>query len=115
MQFHVCLSVLALNFKTSTTTKSASISSQVLSTLKAWKDPKFCKDRLGLDAPLGSIDRTKLNVKGSSLAAGHPFAATGGRIIATAAKLINQKGSGHVLVSICPRSGGAVLSVQDSF
>ncbi len=65
--------------------------SQVLSTLKAWEDPKFCKDRLGLEAPLGSIDRSKLNVKGSSLAAGHPFAATGGRIIATAAKLINQK------------------------
>ncbi|MEG2265328.1 MAG: acetyl-CoA C-acetyltransferase, partial [Acinetobacter sp.] len=62
--------------------------SQVLSTLKAWEDPKFCKERLGLDAPLGSIDRAKLNVKGSSLAAGHPFAATGGRIIATAAKLI---------------------------
>jgi acetyl-CoA C-acetyltransferase len=65
--------------------------SQVLSTLKAWEDEKFCKERLGLDAPLGSIDRSKLNVKGSSLAAGHPFAATGGRIIATAAKILNQK------------------------
>ncbi|MEE1122265.1 MAG: acetyl-CoA C-acetyltransferase, partial [Acinetobacter pseudolwoffii] len=62
--------------------------SQVLSTLKAWEDPAFCKERLGLDAPLGSIDRAKLNVKGSSLAAGHPFAATGGRILATAATLI---------------------------
>ena len=85
--------------------------SQVLPTLKAWEDPKFCKERLGLDAPLGSIDRTKLNVKGSSLAAGHPFAATGGRIIATAAKLINQKGSGRVLVSICAAGGQGVTAI----
>ncbi|MCK7609624.1 acetyl-CoA C-acetyltransferase [Acinetobacter portensis] len=85
--------------------------SQVLSTLKAWEDPKFCKDRLGLEAPLGSIDRSKLNVKGSSLAAGHPFAATGGRIIATAAKLINQKGSGRVLVSICAAGGQGVTAI----
>ena len=85
--------------------------SQVLSTLKAWEDPKFCKERLGLDAPLGSIDRSKLNVKGSSLAAGHPFAATGGRIIATAAKLINQKGSGRVLVSICAAGGQGVTAI----
>ena len=85
--------------------------SQVLSTLKAWEDPKFCKERLGLDAPLGSIDRTKLNVKGSSLAAGHPFAATGGRIIASAAKLINQKGSGRVLVSICAAGGQGVTAI----
>ena len=85
--------------------------SQVLSTLKAWEDPKFCKDHLGLDAPLGSIDRTKLNVKGSSLAAGHPFAATGGRIIATAAKLISQKGSGRVLVSICAAGGQGVTAI----
>ena len=85
--------------------------SQVLSTLKAWEDPKFCKERLGLDAPLGSIDRAKLNVKGSSLAAGNPFAATGGRIIATAAKLINQKGSGRVLVSICAAGGQGVTAI----
>ena len=85
--------------------------SQVLCTLKAWEDPNFCKERLGLDAPLGSIDRAKLNVKGSSLAAGHPFAATGGRIIATAAKLINQKGSGRVLVSICAAGGQGVTAI----
>ncbi|CAB1213166.1 acetyl-CoA C-acetyltransferase [Acinetobacter bouvetii] len=85
--------------------------SQVLSTLKAWEDPKFCKERLGLDAPLGSIDRSKLNVKGSSLAAGHPFAATGGRIIATAAKLLNQKGSGRILVSICAAGGQGVTAI----
>ena len=85
--------------------------SQVLSTLKAWEDPKFCKERLGLDAPLGSIDRAKLNVKGSSLAAGHPFAATGGRIIATAAKILNEKGSGRILVSICAAGGQGVTAI----
>ena len=86
---------------------------QVLSTLKAWEDPKFCKERLGVDAPLGSIDRSKLNVKGSSLAAGHPFAATGGRILATAAKLINQKGSGRVLISICAAGGQGVTAIVE--
>ena len=85
--------------------------SQVLSTLKAWEDPKFCKERLGLDSPLGSIDLNKLNVKGSSLAAGHPFAATGGRILATAAKLLNQKGSGRVLISICAAGGQGVTAI----
>ena len=85
--------------------------SQVLSTLKAWEDEKFCKERLGLNAPLGSIDRSKLNVKGSSLAAGHPFAATGGRIIATAAKILNQKGSGRILVSICAAGGQGVTAI----
>lgn len=84
---------------------------QVLSTLKAWEDPKFCKERLGLDAALGSIERSKLNVNGSSLAAGHPFAATGGRIIATAAKILNQKGSGRVLVSICAAGGQGVTAI----
>ncbi|WP_180036882.1 MULTISPECIES: acetyl-CoA C-acetyltransferase [unclassified Acinetobacter] len=87
--------------------------SQVLSTLKAWEDPKFCKDRLGLEAPLGSIDRNKLNVKGSSLAAGHPFAATGGRILATAAKLLNEKGSGRVLISICAAGGQGVTAIVE--
>ncbi|WEI18321.1 acetyl-CoA C-acetyltransferase [Acinetobacter proteolyticus] len=85
--------------------------SQVLSTLKAWEDEKFCKERLGLDAPLGSIDRSKLNIKGSSLAAGHPFAATGGRIIATAAKILNEKGSGRILVSICAAGGQGVTAI----
>ncbi|MCW2790432.1 MAG: acetyl-CoA C-acyltransferase, partial [Aeromicrobium sp.] len=65
---------------------------QVLTTLAAWEDPAYCKDKLGLDVPLGSIDRSKLNVKGSSLAAAHPFAATGGRIVANLAKLLHQKG-----------------------
>ena len=67
---------------------------QVLSTLKAWEDPVFCRERLGLDAPLGAIDRGKLNVNGGSLAAGHPFAATGGRIVAALAKALHERGGG---------------------
>lgn len=85
--------------------------SQVLSTLKAWEDPKFCKERLGLDAPLGSIDRNKLNVNGSSLAAGHPFAATGGRIVATLAKILSEKGSGRGLISVCAAGGQGVVAI----
>ena len=87
--------------------------SQVLSTLAAWEDETFCKTRLGLDAPLGSIDRSKLNVNGSPLAAGHPFAATGGRILATAAKLKDQKGSGRALVSICAAGGQGVVCILE--
>ena len=87
--------------------------SQVLSTLSAWEDESFCQQRLGLDAPLGSIDRSKLNVNGSSLAAGHPFAATGGRILATAAKLLDQKGSGRALISICAAGGQGVTCILE--
>jgi acetyl-CoA C-acetyltransferase len=87
--------------------------SQVLATLKAWEDPIFCKERLGLDAPLGSIDRAKLNVNGSSLAAGHPFAATGGRILATLAKLLDQQGSGRGLISICAAGGQGVVAILE--
>jgi acetyl-CoA C-acetyltransferase len=87
--------------------------SQVLATLKAWEDPIFCKERLGLDAPLGSIDRARLNVNGSSLAAGHPFAATGGRILATLAKLLDEKGSGRGLISICAAGGQGVTAILE--
>ncbi|MDF1630671.1 MAG: acetyl-CoA C-acetyltransferase [Alcanivoracaceae bacterium] len=87
--------------------------SQVLSTLKAWEDDSFCKGRLGRDKPLGSIDRSKLNVKGSSLAAGHPFAATGGRILANAAKLVNEAGKGRVLISICAAGGQGVTAIVE--
>ncbi|MBJ7278863.1 acetyl-CoA C-acetyltransferase [Marinobacter salarius] len=86
---------------------------QVLSTLKAWEDPAFCRDRLGLEKPLGSIDRNKLNVKGSSLATGHPFAATGGRIVATLAKLLEEKGSGRGLISICAAGGQGVTAILE--
>src|SRR5207244_4697163 len=74
--------------------------SQVLATLKAWEDPVFCKQRLGLDTPLGEIDRDKLNVNGSSLAAGHPFAASGGRIVAALAKALDENGGGAGLGSV---------------
>ncbi|MFE9693397.1 acetyl-CoA C-acetyltransferase [Micromonospora sp. NPDC005806] len=87
--------------------------SQVLATLSAWESPEFCKERLGLDAPLGSIDRDKLNVNGSSLAAGHPFAATGGRIVATLAKLLEQTGSGRGLISICAAGGQGVTAILE--
>lgn len=84
---------------------------QVLCTLKAWEDPEYCKTRLGLAAPLGAIDRSKLNVKGSSLAAGHPFAATGGRILANMAKLLATAGKGRGLVSICAAGGQGVTAI----
>ena len=87
--------------------------SQVLSTLAAWEDPVFCKERLGLDAPLGSIYREKLNVNGSSLAAAHPFAATGGRIIPVAAKLLAERGSGRALISICAAGGQGVVAILE--
>ena len=87
--------------------------SQVLATLKVWEDPVFCKERLGLDEPLGSIDRSKLNVAGSSLAAGHPFAATGGRIVATLAKLLAEKGSGRGVISICAAGGPGVTAILE--
>ncbi|HSU01380.1 MAG TPA: acetyl-CoA C-acetyltransferase [Nocardioides sp.] len=87
--------------------------SQVLSTLAAWEDPVFCKERLGLDAPLGSIDRDRLNVNGSSLAAAHPFAATGGRIVPVAAKLLAQKGKGRALISICAAGGQGVVAILE--
>ncbi|MBG7098308.1 acetyl-CoA C-acetyltransferase [Pseudomonas aeruginosa] len=84
---------------------------QVLCTLKAWEDPEYCKTRLGLDQPLGSIDRSKLNVKGSSLAAGHPFAATGGRIVANLAKLLSLAEQGRGLISICAAGGQGVTAI----
>ncbi|SCE67642.1 acetyl-CoA C-acetyltransferase [Micromonospora viridifaciens] len=86
---------------------------QVLATLAAWESPEFCKERLGRDAPLGSIDRDKLNVNGSSLAAGHPFAATGGRIVATLAKLLAEQGSGRGLISICAAGGQGVTAILE--
>ena len=95
--------------------------SVVLAHLQAWESEDYCKERLGLDAALGSIDRSKLNVNGSSLAAGHPFAATGGRILAQAAKQVaekkaERKGSGTVraLISICAAGGQGVAAILES-
>jgi acetyl-CoA C-acetyltransferase len=86
---------------------------QVLTTLAAWEDADFCRERLGLAGPLGSIDRDRLNVVGSSLAVGHPFAATGARILATAAKLLAERGSGRALVSICAAGGQGVVAIVE--
>jgi acetyl-CoA C-acetyltransferase len=88
---------------------------QVLCTLAAWEDPVFCKERLGLDAPLGSIDRKKMNVKGGSLAAGHPFAATGGRIVGNLAKMLSKKrNGGRGLISICAAGGQGVVAILEA-
>src|SRR3989344_921966 len=86
---------------------------QVLCTLKAWEDAEYCKTRLGLDGALGSIDRSKMNVKGSSLAAGHPFAATGGRIVANLAKLLSVAQEGRGLISICAAGGQGVTAILE--
>jgi acetyl-CoA C-acetyltransferase len=88
--------------------------STVLATLAAWEDKRYCVERLGLDGPLGGIDRNRLNVTGSSLAAGHPFAATGGRIVATLAKLLHERGSGRGLISICAAGGQGVVAVLEA-
>jgi acetyl-CoA C-acetyltransferase len=87
--------------------------STVLATLTAWEDDGFCKERLGRDQALGPIDREAINVAGSSLAAGHPFAATGGRIVATAAKLLHERGGGRALVSICAAGGNGVVAILE--
>ena len=86
---------------------------QVLSTLKAWEDPTYCQERLGRSEPLGSIDRTKLNVRGSSIAMGHPFAATGARIMANLAKLLSERG-GRGLISICTAGGMGVAAIMET-
>src|SRR3989440_9744699 len=87
---------------------------QVLCTLKAWEDEEFCKGRLGLDEPLGAIDREKLNVHGGSLAAGHPFAATGGRLVAPPAPLLAEKGAGRGPLSICPAGGPGRVAILEA-
>lgn len=86
---------------------------QVLCTLRAWESADYCRSRLGRDRPLGSIDPAKLNVTGSSLATGHPFAATGARLVATLAKLLAEKGSGRGLISICTAGGMGVAAILE--
>jgi acetyl-CoA C-acetyltransferase len=92
----------------------------VLAVLTAWEDPRYCKERLGLDGPLGSINRDRLNVTGSSLATGHPFAATGGRIVATLAKLLHEKKQQapdrtvRGLISICAAGGQGVTAILEA-
>jgi acetyl-CoA C-acetyltransferase len=89
--------------------------SQVLCTLKAWEDPVYCRERLGRDEPLGSIDRDKLNTHGGSLAAGHPFGATGGRIVAGLAKMLSENDSpSRGLISICAAGGLGVTAIMEA-
>jgi len=87
---------------------------QVLCTLKAWEDPVFCRERLGREQPLGAIDRDRLNVAGGSLGAGHPFGATGGRIVANLAKLLSQRDEGRGLISICAAGGLGVTAIMEA-
>lgn len=86
---------------------------QVLCTLRAWESNDYCRDRLGRSEALGAIDRARINVKGSSLAVGHPFAATGARIVATLAHLLEEKGSGRGLISVCTAGGMGVSAILE--
>ncbi len=86
---------------------------QVLCTLKAWESEKFCRERLGRDHALGSIDRAKLNLKGGSVALGHPFAATGARIVASLAKQLAERGTGRGLISVCTAGGMGVTAILE--
>ncbi|MEE8528502.1 MAG: acetyl-CoA C-acetyltransferase [Gammaproteobacteria bacterium] len=87
---------------------------QVLCTLKAWESEEFCRERLGRDVPLGSIDRNKMNLKGGSIAVGHPFAATGARIVGTMAKLLHERGGGRGLISVCTAGGMGVAAIMEA-
>ena len=86
---------------------------QVLCTLAAWESEEYCRDRLGLEAALGSIDRSKMNIHGSSLAVGHPFAATGARIVGNLAQILENAGSGRGLISICTAGGMGVAAILE--
>jgi acetyl-CoA C-acetyltransferase len=86
---------------------------QALTTLRAWESESFCREKLGRDRPLGPIDRTKLNVKGGSVAIGHPFAATGTRLVATLAKLLHAQGGGRGLISVCTAGGMGVTAILE--
>ena len=87
---------------------------QTIATLKAWQSEDFCRTRLGRNEPMGPIDLARLNVKGGSIAIGHPFAATGARIIATMAKLLQEKGSGRGLISVCTAGGMGVSAIMEA-
>lgn len=86
---------------------------QTLATLKAWESPEYCRERLGRAAPLGPVDRASLNTKGGSLAIGHPFGATGARILASLAKMLDERGSGRGLISVCTAGGMGVTAIVE--
>jgi acetyl-CoA C-acetyltransferase len=87
--------------------------SVVLCTLAAWESEAFCREKLGRKSAMGSIDISRLNVNGSSIAAGHPFAATGGRVVATLAKLLAERRQGRGLISICAAGGQGVTAILE--
>jgi acetyl-CoA C-acetyltransferase len=87
---------------------------QTVATLMAWQSESFCRDRLGRNHPMGPIELAKLNVKGGSIAMGHPFAATGARVISTMAKLLREKGSGRGLISVCTAGGMGVTAIMEA-
>lgn len=87
---------------------------QTIATLKAWQSEKFCRERLGRSEAMGPIDMSRLNVKGGSIAIGHPFAATGARIVGTMAKLLSEKGSGRGLISVCTAGGMGVTAIMEA-
>lgn len=87
---------------------------QTIATLKAWQSEKFCRERLGRNEPMGPIDMARLNVKGGSVAMGHPFAATGARIVSTMAKLLSENGSGRGLISVCTAGGMGVTAIMEA-
>ena len=86
---------------------------QTLATLKAWESPEYCREWLGRAAPLGPVDRAKLNMKGGSLAIGHPFGATGARILASLAKMLDKRGTGRGLISVCTAGGMGVTAIVE--
>src|SRR5699024_9690967 len=93
--------------------------STVLAHMAAWESEQFCRTRLGRDGALGAIDRSRLNVAGSSLAAGHPFAATGGRIVASLAKALDARcrETGQLqrrLISVSPAAGQGTVARTES-
>jgi acetyl-CoA C-acetyltransferase len=87
---------------------------QTVATLKAWQSEKFCRTRLGRNEPMGPIDLSRLNVKGGSIAMGHPFAATGARIMGTLAKILGEKGSGRGLISVCTAGGMGISAIMEA-
>jgi acetyl-CoA C-acetyltransferase len=87
---------------------------QTIATLKAWQSEKYCRDRLGRNMAMGPIDLSRLNMKGGSIAMGHPFAATGARIMGTLAKMLSEKGSGRGLISVCTAGGMGVSAIMEA-
>ena len=87
---------------------------QTAATLKAWESEEYCRERLGREAPLGSVDRSRMNTKGGSVAIGHPFGATGARIVGTLAKLLHEKGTGRGLISVCTSGGMGVSAIMEA-